>query len=517
MSLNKALIDNYKRRNEMIAKEKKRPKIVTLPQLFGMDEAISHLINIVESFKITNCDKDLRDSYPILVYGSEGLGKTSLVAFIAEKTTTKIYRLAMDDFIDANKNQFILKFEDLTQEAIKNQPCIFFVDDLDEREEFIKIVAKGIKRLFKKSENILVVCSISNTLTRYTKRIKFCRTIRLKRPDQDTRVKIVDSLLDSCQHQVSKDDISIIACRTPSFKAEDLKMMLLNAKYLSRDNMIRLDDCLKAIDIVKSEFGPDTRLICTKPNVSWSDIGGMSGVKTRFAEILRRVRHPEEREGKFSGIILHGPPGCGKTMAAQAMANEAEMNFISIKPGELLDKYLGETEKNICRVFSEAREYEPCMIYFDEFEGLCPTRGVGETGARVVQTLLAEMDGFHSRGKIFVLASTNRVDDIDPAMRRPGRLSESVYVGPPNKNDRLEILKVLSKDLSYWILDSDVNLEEVAAQTKTFTGAELDFMMVNARELARIDFKSEDQKLIVSSGHITTAISSIQRKKNKGQ
>ena len=174
------------------------------------------------------------------------------------------------------------------------------------------------------------------------------------------------------------------------------------------------------------------------------------------------------------GVLLYGPPGCGKTLLAKAIANEAKSNFISIKGPELLNKYVGESEKAVRQLFIRARNSSPCIIFFDELDALCPKRSMENNAAteRVVNQLLTEMDGLEERKQVFIIAATNRPDIIDPAMLRPGRLDKLHYVPMPDQNDRFSILNTIIKKLP---LKLKCNLEEIFSGNKLegYSGADL--------------------------------------------
>eukprot|EP00903_Cladosiphon_okamuranus_P010657 g10075.t1 len=219
----------------------------------------------------------------------------------------------------------------------------------------------------------------------------------------------------------------------------------------------------------------------TVPGVSWSDVGALASVREELSlSILEPIAYPErfEKLGLTipAGVLLYGPPGCGKTLLAKAIANESGANFISVKGPELLDKYVGESEKSVRQVFQRARASSPCIIFFDELDALCPKRGGGGEGGgvseRVVNQLLTEMDGLEARKNVFVVAATNRPELIDQAMLRPGRLDRLLYVPLPSAADRVSILKALSARVS---LGSDVNLDAVGNSPKAegFSGADL--------------------------------------------
>ncbi|GAA5796921.1 hypothetical protein HPULCUR_002299 [Helicostylum pulchrum] len=217
----------------------------------------------------------------------------------------------------------------------------------------------------------------------------------------------------------------------------------------------------------------------TVPDVSWEDIGALQYVRDELRmAVVEPINHPEffERVGitNPAGVLLWGPPGCGKTLLAKAVANESNTNFISVKGPELLNKYVGESERGVRQVFARARASSPCVIFFDELDALCSRRDdqQSDASARVVNTLLTELDGVENRSQVYVIAATNRPDMIDPAMLRPGRLDKLLYVELPTPEERFDILAKLSVKTP---LGSDVNLEEVANDPRCdgYSGADL--------------------------------------------
>ncbi|KAH8240050.1 hypothetical protein KR032_010726 [Drosophila birchii] len=220
----------------------------------------------------------------------------------------------------------------------------------------------------------------------------------------------------------------------------------------------------------------------TVPDTTWDDIGALQDIREELKlAVLAPVKYPEmlERLGLTapSGVLLCGPPGCGKTLLAKAIANEAGINFISVKGPELMNMYVGESERAVRACFQRARNSSPCVIFFDEFDSLCPKRSDGgdgnNSGTRIVNQLLTEMDGVEERKGVYILAATNRPDIIDPAIMRPGRLDTILYVGLPEEGERAEILKATTKNGKRPVLAEDVNLEEIAVQTDGYTGADL--------------------------------------------
>jgi len=473
---------------EIISQMRLKPE-TTFEQLHGLEYVQPKIMKIIHRFQRSIEGKASKSSWPTLICGSRGLGKTSIVEAAANQAGLNLIPIQLVHMVEQTRNEFKESLEHLIRHSMANQPSIVLIDDLDqivEKEEYRFLIRGAIRRLCDSQHKILVFCTTSSSLHGVND-IDFLPPIHLKRPCLEARYSILASQRQANKNLLNLEDDTLkeIATNTPSFTALDLRKMLDIAETES-EGMPTHKDCDQAIEVVKESFKRGTHLIGEKPRVTWEDIGGMDDVRQAFAEILRQIRRSRDDKRnfcKFAGIALYGDPGCGKTMVAQAMANEAGFNFISIKPAELVDKFLGETEKNIRRVFHEAREHEPCMIYFDEFDGLCGTRGHKDTVTSAIHTLLSEMDGFDGRGQSIILASTNRLEDIDPAMLRPGRLSKHIHVGPPDERARRDILKVTT-NRSWLRLDDDIDLDEWARETDKFTGAEIDFLIAEAEARA---------------------------------
>ncbi|KAM5237590.1 nuclear valosin-containing protein-like isoform 2-T2 [Ctenodactylus gundi] len=262
----------------------------------------------------------------------------------------------------------------------------------------------------------------------------------------------------------------------------------------------------------------------TVPNVTWADIGALEDVREELTmAILAPVRNPNQFRALGlvtpAGVLLAGPPGCGKTLLAKAVANESGLNFISVKGPELLNMYVGESERAVRQVFQRAKNSAPCVIFFDEVDALCPRRSDQETGAsvRVVNQLLTEMDGLESRQQVFIMAATNRPDIIDPAVLRPGRLDKTLFVGLPPPADRLAILKTITKNGSRPPLDADVSLEAIAVDCRCdcYSGADLSALVREAslcalrQEMGREKSGSGKGELKVSHMHFEEAFKKV--------
>ena len=244
-----------------------------------------------------------------------------------------------------------------------------------------------------------------------------------------------------------------------------------------RKIIVRMQDFM---DVIK-EMEPSAmrEVFVEVPDIKWDDIGGLSPIKQ---ELQEAVEWPLKYLGVFTyadakppkGILLYGPPGTGKTLMAKAAANESEANFISIKGPELLSKWVGESEKGVREIFRKARQAAPCIIFFDELDAIAPTRG-GDHGdshvtERVISQFLTEMDGLEILTNVVVIGATNRPDIIDPALLRPGRFDRILYVSPPDRDSRLQIIKIHTKKKP---VAGDVNIEQLADKTEGYTGADI--------------------------------------------
>ena len=277
---------------------------------------------------------------------------------------------------------------------------------------------------------------------------------------------------------------------------------------------VTMDDFLNAVKKVQPSAKREG--FATAPNVTWDDIGALSEVRDDLEfSIMQPIRHPERFEAVGlqvpAGVLLYGPPGCGKTMLAKAIAHESGANFISVKGPELLDKYVGESEKAVRQVFHRAQMSSPCVIFFDELDALCPKRGGSSGGGgvseRVVNQLLTELDGMETRRNVFVIAATNRPDIIDQAMLRPGRLDKLLYVPLPSANDRRSILKTLARKSP---LDKDVDLDSIvsSAQCDGYSGADVAALLREATVQA-LKLCPRGAPVLVNQHHFNIALNRI--------
>ncbi|XP_003930360.3 nuclear valosin-containing protein-like isoform X1 [Saimiri boliviensis] len=302
--------------------------------------------------------------------------------------------------------------------------------------------------------------------------------------------------------------------------------LLRDQDPLSEEQMqglcIELNDFIVALSSVQPSAKREG--FVTVPNVTWADIGALEDIREELTmAILAPVRNPDQFKALGlvtpAGVLLAGPPGCGKTLLAKAVANESGLNFISVKGPELLNMYVGESERAVRQIFQRAKNSAPCVIFFDEVDALCPRRSDREIGAsvRVVNQLLTEMDGLETRQQVFIMAATNRPDIIDPAILRPGRLDKTLFVGLPPPADRLAILKTITKNGTKPPLDADVNLEAIASDLRCdcYTGADLSALVREAsicalrQEMARQKSGNEKGELKISNKHFEEAFKKV--------
>jgi transitional endoplasmic reticulum ATPase len=260
----------------------------------------------------------------------------------------------------------------------------------------------------------------------------------------------------------------------------------INSKMLEK-LVVTAKDFEEALKMVRPSAMRE--ILVEIPNVKWDNIGGLKETKQSIIEAVEwPLKHPKAFKNLGvkppRGILLYGPPGCGKTLLAKAVANESEANFILVKGPELLNKFVGESEKGIRKIFEKARQLTPAIIFFDEIDALVPRRtGKDSTGVseRMVNTLLSELDGLEELQDVIVLAATNRPDILDPALLRPGRFDRMVMVPVPDEKSRLNIFEISKKDMK---LASDVDFVKLAKETELFTGADIENVCKEAGLLA---------------------------------
>ncbi|WP_197030926.1 CDC48 family AAA ATPase [Archaeoglobus fulgidus] len=314
-------------------------------------------------------------------------------------------------------------------------------------------------------------------------------------------------VIDELEVEITKAMLRSLADQTHGFVGADIEALCKEAamkalrRYLPQIDLNEDEipiELLESIRVTWDDFMDALREIEPSamrevfveiPKVTWNDVGGLEDVKREIIEAVEwPLKYPEKFK-KFGikppkGVLLYGPPGTGKTLIAKAVANESEANFISIKGGQILSKWLGESEKAVRKIFRKARQVAPCIIFFDEIDAIAQMRGIDEGSRaveRVLNQLLTEMDGLEELHGVVVIGATNRPDILDPALLRPGRFDRMVYVRPPDKKSRLAIFKIHTRDMP---LSEDVDLEELADLTEGYVGADIEAICREAVMLA---------------------------------
>uniref|UniRef100_A0AAR2KEZ0 AAA+ ATPase domain-containing protein n=1 Tax=Pygocentrus nattereri TaxID=42514 RepID=A0AAR2KEZ0_PYGNA len=474
-----------------------------------------------------------------LLHGPPGCGKTLLAQAVAGEMELPMLKVSAPELVSGVSGESEQKLRELFEQAVSNAPCVLFIDEIDAITPKREVASKDMERRIVAQlltcmddlnslsvpAQVLVIGATNrpDALDPALRRAgRFDREICLGIPDEGTRLRILKTL---CRKLKLPADFDFrqLARLTPGYVGADL-MALCREAAMSAVNRVllqQLDTKTPDADLVqllallkKSESLSEEQLagLCilmddfkasltsvqpsakregfaTVPDVTWDDIGALQDIREELTmAILAPVRSPEQFRALGlnapAGVLLAGPPGCGKTLLAKAVANESGLNFISVKGPELLNMYVGESERAVRQVFQRGRNSAPCVIFFDEIDALCPRRSGHESGAsvRVVNQLLTEMDGLETRRQVFIMAATNRPDIIDPAVLRPGRLDKTLYVGLPPPADRHAILVTITKGGTKPRLESDVSLEAVAHDDRCdcFTGADLSALVREA-------------------------------------
>ena len=458
----------------------------------------------------------------VLLYGPPGTGKTLLAKAVANETNSNFYSIAGPEIMGKYYGESEERLRGIFKEAQENAPSIIFIDEIDsiapKREEVSGELEKRIvSQLLTlmdglESRGKVVVIAATNRPDALDPALRrpgrFDREIEIGIPDEKSRLEILQI---HTRGMPMEPDVKLeeMARVTHGFVGADLQALAKEAAILAVRRVIpeiSMDETkvpaktLNKIRVKMQDFQDALRdvqpsamreVLVQVPNVKWEDIGGLTSVKE---ELTEAVEWPLKYGKLFAkgdvkppkGILLYGPPGTGKTLIAKAVANESEANFISIKGPELISKWVGESEKGVREVFRKARAAAPCVIFFDEVDAIAPRRKSGETDSqvteRVVSQLLTEMDGLEELKGVVVLGATNRPDIIDEALLRPGRFDKILRIPPPDKEGRIEILKIHTKKKP---LAKDVDVAKLAELTEGYTGAEL-AAAANAASVAAI-------------------------------
>merc|ERR1712072_883608 len=447
----------------------------------------------------------------VLLYGPPGSGKTLIARAVANETGAFFFLINGPEIMSKMAGEAEGNLRRAFEEAEKNAPAIIFIDEIDSiapkrdktnGEVERRIVSQLLTLMdgLKGRSNTVVIGATNrpNAIDVALRRFgRFDREIDIGVPDENGRLEIFR--IHTRNMKLDEDvDPEEIARETHGFVGADIAALCTEAAMQCiREKMDLIDieddtidaEILNAMAVTQDHFkhaltqaNPSSlrETVVEVPNITWDDIGGLVDVKRELRELVQYpVEHPEKFE-KFGmspskGVLFYGPPGCGKTLLAKAVANECQANFISIKGPELLTMWFGESEANVREVFDKARGSAPCVLFFDELDSIAKARGggggdAGGAGDRVMNQLLTEMDGVGAKKNVFIIGATNRPDIIDTALMRPGRLDQLIYIPMPDLPARESILKAVLRKSP---VSSAVDLEVLAKFTNGFSGADL--------------------------------------------
>jgi transitional endoplasmic reticulum ATPase len=518
---------------------------VTYEDIGGLTEEIKKIREMVEiPIKHPEIFQKLGVEAPkgVLLHGPPGTGKTLLAKAVANESDANFILLNGPEIMSKFYGESEKKIRDIFEEAEKTAPAIVFIDELDaiapKREdvsgEVERRVVSQILTMMDglKSRGKVIVIGATNRVNAVDPALRrpgrFDREIEVGVPDKKGRLSILK--IHTRGMPLKGVKLDEIANLTHGFVGADLEAlakesaMTVLRKYLPQMKLdedeqiptevlekliIRQKDFVEALKVVRPSAMRE--VLVETPNIGWEDIGGLNKVKLELKEAVEwPLKHPEsfKRLGirPSRGLLLYGPPGTGKTLLAKAVAKESEANFIQIKGPELLSKWVGESEEGVRKVFERARQVSPCIVLFDEIDSLAGRRGQ-ETGnkvtERVLNQLLAEMDGIEDLKDVLIIGATNRPDMLDPALLRPGRFDKILLVNAPDEKARLSIFEVHTKSMP---LVKNVKLKEFAKLTDGYTGADIEGVVREAGMLAlREDITSKE----VGKKHFEEALKKV--------
>ena len=519
--------------------EKKGISIITYEDIGGLHEEIQRIREMVElPLRHPELFQRLGIEPPrgVFLYGPPGCGKTLLAKAVANESDANFYVISGPEIMSKFYGESEARLREIFHKAQETAPSIVFIDEMDaiapKREEVTgEVERRVVAQLLSLMDgmgtrgNIIVIGATNrpNAIDPALRRPgRFDREIEIGVPDKKGRNEIVQ--IHTRNMPLAEDvDVKRLSDITHGYTGADISSLSREAamkalrRYLPEINLeeervppemldkmvVKEDDFLSAY----TEITPTAmrEVYVEVPSVRWKEVGGLEEVKN---ELIQSVEWPLKKPEVFKrmgikpprGILLYGPPGCGKTLLARAVATESEANFISVKGPEIFSKWVGESEKAIREIFRKARTAAPAIIFFDELDSIIPRRGAGysDSGAteRVISQLLTEMDGIEALQNVVVIAATNRPDILDPAVMRPGRFDRLIDVPAPDPQALMQIFKIHARDMP---LSKDVDLQEIAVKAKGYSGADVEGLCreaamyalrdnIDAKEVTRRDF-----------------------------
>jgi transitional endoplasmic reticulum ATPase len=524
---------------------------VTYEEIGGLSDAIQRIREMVElPMRHPEIFKRLGIDPPrgLILHGPPGTGKTLLAKAVAGESEANFVHINGPEIMSKFYGESEQKLRKIFEEAEENAPSIIFIDELDaiapKREDVQgeverRVVAQLLATMDGlKARGQVIVIGATNRVNALDPALRrpgrFDREIEIGVPDETGRLEVLHIHSRGMPLTAEGDnrvDLQNLAHITHGFVGADLNALCREAamkalrRYLPQFNLEDEEipqEVLDELEVNNEDFLGALREIQPSavrevfievPNVRWSDVGGLDKVKEKLIEVVEwPLKKPEsfKRIGiePPKGVLIFGPPGCGKTLLAKAVATESQANFISVKGPELLSKWVGESEKAVREVFRKARTAAPAIIFFDELDSIAPSRGrvSGDSNVteRMVSQLLTEMDGLESMKDLVVLAATNRPDLIDRALLRKGRFDRWVYIPPPTAKGREAIFKIY---LDRMPLDKDVKIKSLVEATENFVGGDIENL---CKEAGMHALKEDLDIELVSWRHFEEAMKAVQ-------
>ena len=526
--------------------EMEMPSRTTYEDIGGLDEEIRRIREMVElPLRHPEIFQRLGIDPPkgVLLHGPPGCGKTLLARAVASESEANFYAINGPEIMSKFYGESEARMRKMFEDAEKNAPSILFIDEIDaiapKRSEVTgEVERRVVAQLLASMDGLkgrghIIVIGATNRPDAIDEALRrpgrFDREVEIGIPAKAGRIEILQI---HTRGMPLAEDVNLqrFSEITHGYTGADLEALSREAamkalrRYLPQINLEEkriphevLDQMVVNNEDVLDAFREITptamrEVYIEVPNIPWDEVGGLEEVKQNLKEAVEWPLKNPERFTRLGinppkGILLHGPPGCGKTLLARAVATESEANFISVRGPEIFSKWVGESEKAIREIFRKARMAAPSIIFFDEFDALVPSRGSAADSrvtARVISQLLTEIDGLISLQNVVVLAATNRPDIIDPAVLRPGRFDRRVYVPPPDTEARLRILEIKTKNMP---LNEDVRLETLARRMDGYSGADIDSVV---REAGLYALRRDTESSIVGAVDFETAIGDIE-------
>ncbi len=495
------------------------PSRTTYEDIGGLEEEIRRIREMVElPLRHPEIFQRLGIDPPkgVLLHGPPGCGKTLLARAVASESEANFYAINGPEIMSKFYGESEARMRKMFEDAEKNAPSILFIDEIDaiapKRSEVTgeverRVVAQLLASMdgLKGRGHIIVIGATNrpNAIDEALRRPgRFDREVEIGIPGREGRSQILQ--IHTRGMPLADDfDLEKMAAITHGYTGADLEALSresamkalrrylpqidLEEKRIPHEVLDKMEVTQQDIRDAFREITPTAmrEVYVESPNIHWDAVGGLEDVKESLKEAVEWPLKTPERFTRVGitppkGILLHGPPGCGKTLLARVVATESEANFISVRGPEIFSKWVGESEKAIREIFRKARMAAPSIIFFDEFDALVPMRGMGgdsRVTERVISQLLTEIDGLVSLENVVVIAATNRPDIIDPAVLRPGRFDRRVYVPPPDFEARRKILGIKTEEMP---LDESVSLDDISKSMDGYSGADIDSLVREA-------------------------------------